>query len=127
MKDWGETADHGNNIPKSLLTKACFVFIFGNHVLYTKKYFDFFKKNRIIDNDGVHKFFMYLNLLANILYCYVYNIAYFEFFFLLYSPAFFFKCYYRFIAFNWIIVLEFEVDQSPITELTVRGRGYDMY
>ena len=42
MKDWGETADQGNNIPKSLLTKACFVFIFGNHVLYTKKFFDFF-------------------------------------------------------------------------------------
>ena len=70
---------------------------------------------------------MYLNLLVNIIYCFVFYIPFFEFFFTLFFPAFFSKCYYKFIAFNWVIVLEFEVDESPITELTVRGKGYDMY
>ena len=127
MKDWGDRADQGHKIPKSLLTKASLVFIFGNHILYTIKYFQFFKKNKVIDNDCAHGFFMYINLLVNIIYCIVFYVAFFEFFFLLYLPAFFIKCYYRFIVFNWIIVLEFDVDESPITELTVRGRGYDMY
>ena len=127
MRVWGESADVGRNIPKWALIKACIIFIFGNHVLYTMKYFDFFKKNKIIDNDCVHGFFKYMNLLTNIIYCFVFYIPFFEFFFLLFFPAFFSKCYYKFIAFNWVIVLEFEVDESPITELTVRGKGYDMY
>ena len=126
MKDWGNRGED-HDIPKSLLTKASLVFIFGNHVLYTIKYYKFFKNNKIIDNDCTHKFFMYLNLLVNIIYCFVFYIPFFEFFFTLFFPAFFCKCYYKFIAFNWVIVLEFEVDESPITELTVRGKGYDMY
>ena len=68
-----------------------------------------------------------MNLLTNILYCFVFNIIFIEVFFFLFAPAFFINCYYRFIAFNWLVVLEFEVDESPITELTVRGKGYDMY
>ena len=126
MMDWGNRGEN-HDIPKSLLTKASLVFIFGNHVLYTIKYFKFFQKNKIIDNDCAHKFFMYLNLLVNIIYCFVFYIPFFEFFFTLFFPAFFSKCYYKFIAFNWVIVLEFEVDESPITELTVRGRGYSLY
>ena len=127
MMVWGNSADIGRNILKSDLIKASFIFIFGNHVLYTMKYFNFFKKNKIIENDFVHGFFMYMNLLSNILYCIVFNIFFFEFFFLLFFPAFFIRCYYKFIVFNWLVVLEFEVDESPITELTVRGKGYDMY
>ena len=127
MRTWGNTADRGGDIPREELIKACLIFIFGNHVLYTIKYYNFFKKNKIIENDCVHGFFKYLNLLSNILYCIVFNMTFFEFFFLLFSPAFFIKCYYRFIVFNWLVVLEFEVDESPITELTVRGKGYDMY
>ena len=69
---------------------------------------------------------MYMNLLTNIIYCIVFNILFFEFFFLLFIPAII-PCYFKFITYNWLVVLEFEVDQSPITELTVRGRGYSMY
>ena len=127
MKDWGIRGEKYHDIDKSLLTKASLIFIFGNHVLYSIKYFDFFKKNKIIDDEFTHKFFMYTNLIVNIIYCIVFNIIFFEFFFVLFLPAFFIKCYYNFIAYNWIIVLEFEVDESPITELTVRGKGYDMY
>ena len=127
MTDWGNNADNGHNIEKSFLIKACLTFIFGNHILYSYKYFKFFKKNQIIDNICVHKFFMYINLFVNIIYCIIFNIAFFEFFFLLFLPAFFIKCYFRFIAFNWLIVLELDVDESPITELTVRGRGYELY
>ena len=127
MKDWGEDAGQYPDIDNCLLTKAALVFVFGNHVLYSIKYFQFFKKNKIIEDDCTHGLFMYANLIANIFYCIVYSIAFFEFFFLLFFPAIFIKCYFKFIVYNWIIVLEFEVDESPITELTVRGRGYDLY
>jgi hypothetical protein len=127
MKDWGYRGAYINKIQNKDLIKACLVFIFGNHILYTIKYYKFFQSNKIIENDCVHSFFKYINLFVNIIYCVVYNIMFFEFFFLIFLPAFFINCYYRFIAYNWLIVLEFEVDESPITELTVRGRGYDMY
>ena len=124
MIDWGKDADA---TPLEYL-KASLIFIFGNHFLYTIKYFDFFKKNKLIDNnDCVHSFFTYMNLFTNIIYCIVFNIAFFEFFFFLFFPGIFIPCYFKFITYNWLVVLEFEVDQSPITELTVRGRGYDMY
>ena len=122
MIDWGKDADA---TPCEYL-KAALIFVFGNHVLYTIKYYDFFKKNKVIENDCVHSFFMYMNLLTNIIYCIVFNILFFEFFFLLFIPAII-PCYFKFITYNWLVVLEFEVDQSPITELTVRGRGYSMY
>ena len=104
MIDWGKDADA---TPLEYL-KASLIFIFGNHFLYTMKYFDFFKKNKLIDNDCVHSFFTYMNLFTNLIYCIVFNIAFFEFFFFLFFPGIF-------------------IDESPITELTVRGRGYDMY
>ena len=96
-------------------------------MFYIRLNFQFFKKNKIIEDDCTHGLFMYANLIANIFYCIVYSIAFFEFFFLLFFPSIFIKCYFKFIVYNWIIVLEFEVDESPITELTVRGRGYDLY
>ena len=125
MKDWSDVKD--DEMTNCLLFKTTLVFIFGNHVLYTIKYFQFFQKNKVIDSECTHKFFMYLNLFANICYCLVYTIAFIEFFFLLFFPAIFIICYFRFLMYNWVIVLEFEVDESPITELTVRGRGYGRY
>ena len=101
------------------------IFIFGNHVLYTIKYFKFFNENNVIDNNCVHTFFKYMNLFTNILYCIVFTILYIEFFFTLFFPAIFIKCYFKIIVYNWQIVLDFGVDESPITEITVRGRGYD--
>ena len=63
------------------------------------------------------------------IYCLITFILFFEVCFTLFFPAIFIRCYYRFILYNWVIVLdpEFTVDQSPVTELTVRGRGYNMY
>ena len=68
-----------------------------------------------------------MNFLSNIFYCIAFSIAFFEFFFFLFFPAIFIPCYFRFITYNWLVVLEFGVDESPITELTVRGKGYSMY
>ena len=63
----------------------------------------------------------------NICYCIISTIPFFEFFFLLFFPAIFSSCYYKFIVVNWLIVLDFGVDESPITELTIRGKGYGGY
>ena len=86
MIDWGKDA---NATPLEYL-KVSLIFIFGNHFLYTLKYFDFFKKNKLIDNDCVHSFFIYMNLLNNIIYCIVFNIAFFEFFFYFFFLEFLF-------------------------------------
>ena len=123
MIDWGKDA---NATPLEYLS-AALVFIFANHFMYTFKYYKFFKKNNIIDNAFVSCFFTYINLFTNIIYCLVFNIAFFEFFFLLFFPGFFIPCYFKFITYNWLVVFEFGVDESPITELTVRGKGYSMY
>ncbi len=125
MIDWGKGEEEDIKVWAYIYTSL--IFVFGNHLLYTIKYYKFFKKNQVIDNDCVHSFFTIMNLLANILYCVTFNMIFFEFFFLLFFPAIFIKCYFKFIILNWLVVLEFEVDESPITELTVRGRGYGMY
>ena len=127
MVDWGDRAAKNENVPACELVEACLTFVFGNHILYTIKYFKYFNQNKIIDNECTHGFFKYMNLFANSFYCLIYYIAFFEFFFFLFFPAIFIRCYFRFIAYNWLIVLEFDVDESPVTELTVRGRGYSMY
>ena len=120
MVDWGK--DRHSSCKEYFI--AIIVFLFGNHILYSFKYFDFFKKNKITDNICVHWFFTITDLIANICYCIAFNITYFEFFFFIFFPGIFIPCYRDFIAENWLIVLEFGVDESPITELTVRGKGY---
>ena len=125
MIDWGKSENEDITVWEYIYTSL--IFVFGNHVLYTIKYYNFFKDNKLIDNDCVHSFFTFMNLLANIFYCIAFNMIFFEFFFLLFFPAIFIKCYFKFIILNWLVVLEFGVDESPITELTVRGRGYSMY
>ena len=127
MYDWGTDPSTGNDVKAWELIMVSLIFVFGNHVLYTIKYFKFFNENNLSDNGCVHSFFKYMNLFTNILYCIFCNMIYFEFFFLLFFPAIFIRCYFRFIAYNWLVVLEFGVDESPITELTVRGKGYSMY
>ena len=76
MIDWGKDA---NATPLEYLS-AALVFIFANHFMYTFKYYKFFKKNNIIDNAFVSCFFTYINLFTNIIYCLVFNIAFFEYF-----------------------------------------------
>lgn len=107
--------------------KSILVFIFANHFLYAHKYFKFFQENPIIDSPYVSKFFTYVNLFHNLLYCLVYNLMYFQIFFVLFFPAIFLKCYLLFIIENWKYTIYLDVDETPIFELTVRGRGYYMY
>ena len=107
--------------------QASLVFIFGNHFMYTLKYYHFFRKSKIVDNECVACFFTYMNLFTNFIYSIVFNIAFIEFFFFLFFPGIFIPFYFKFITLNWLYVIDFEVDESPITELTVRGRGYSMY
>ena len=102
-------------------------FIYQNYILYKINNFIFFQKNKIIDSECTHNFFKYLNLFANICYCIINTVLFIEFFSILFFPAIFIICYFRFLIYNWVIVLEFEVDESPITELTVRGKGYGLY
>ena len=124
---WGTDAQNAAQTTTKELILVSLVFVFGNHVLLTKKYFQFFCENYIVDNICVHTFFQYMNLFANILYCIVFNIIYFEFFFFLFFPGIFIKCYLKFIAINWLSCLKFGLDELPITEITVRGKGCDFY
>ena len=121
MSSWAENS----HATTREYVNAALIFLFGNHILYTKKYFKFFQENPITDTNCVNYFFMYANLIANCFYCLTFFIAFFEFFSFLFLPAIFIPFYRRFILENWLIVLEFDVGESPITELTVRGRGYD--
>ena len=129
MSGWSRYYKEDLEGDRCLVFQTIMTFLFGNHILYTIKYFRFFGTNKIIDNDCTHMFFKYMNLFANICYCLITFILFFEVCFTLFFPAIFIRCYYRFIVYNWVIVLdpEFTVDESPVTELTVRGRGYDLY
>ena len=96
--------------------------------MFTYRYYKFFEKNKIINNDCVHGFYKYMNLFVNILTCCsTLYLTYLEFFLLLFLPSIF-PCYFYFIYFNWDFAIdELGVDETPILELTVRGRGYDLY
>ena len=56
MKDWGD--DHAGNESNHIceLLGASVIFIFGNHVLYSIKYYKYFNKNKIIDNECIMGF-----------------------------------------------------------------------
>ena len=111
MYDWGKDED---NATACEYLYSALIFIFGNHVLYTIKYYRFFKKNKLIDNQCVHTFFTYMNLFTNIFYCITFTISFIELFLFLFIPAFI-PCYFKIITNNWLVVLEMEVDESPIT------------
>ena len=103
------------------------LFLFGTPSMFTVKYFQFFKENAIIDNFCVHLLFTILNLIANICYSIIYTILYFEIFFIIFFPSIFWYKYFKIIIDNWMMVYEYGVDECPITELTVCGRGYRYY
>ena len=108
--------------------KVCLFFIFGNPLMLTARYYKFFGDNNIIDNDCVHSFFKYTNLFANFLTsCFIFYITWVEIFFLIFIPSII-PCYCNFIYFNWKFTIEnLGVDELPLIELTVRGKGYYMY
>ena len=102
-----------------------FIFLFANPIMFTGRYFSFFSKNRIIDNGCVSSFFKYCNLFANIFTtCTIFYITWFEIFFLIFLPSFI-PFYFTIIIYNWEYVVEsIDIDETPILEFTVRGRGY---
>ena len=103
------------------------LFIFGIPIMFTVKYFNYFGKNNIIDNGCVHNFFRILNLFCNIIYSILFYFFYCSIFFVIFLPSLFWCKYYKIIMNNWMEVYKFEVDEIPITDLTVNGRGFAYY
>ena len=124
----GEGKNRGEKHECSELLKISLIFIFGNPFMFTTRYYKFFKENKIIDNDCVHSFFKFCNLFVNILTaCSIFYLPWVALFLLLFLPSIV-PCYFFFIFYNWKYLIEnLEVDETPLLELTVRGRGYDMY
>ena len=116
--DWKE--------PK-LYVLTALLFLFGTPVMFTVKYFQYFGKHNVIENDCVHGFFRILNLFTNIIYSILFTFIYFGIFFIIFLPSIFYPYYFKIIMNNWMEVYEFEVDEIPITELTVCGRGFKYY
>jgi len=63
------------------------IFLFGLPLMFTIKYFRFFKNNRVIDSCCPHWFFTALNLMTNIIYCILFSLFYFEISFILFAPT----------------------------------------
>ena len=121
--------DDGERPSCTKLLTIALIFIFGNPFMFTYRYFRFFQKNRIIDSDCAHGIFKYCNLFVNILTaCSFLYISWFEFFLLLFIPSLIIPCYFFFIVYNWdFVIYDLDVDETPLLELTVRGRGFDLY
>ena len=98
------------------------LFLFGTPIMFTIKYFKFFLDNPITDNYCVHKFFTFLNLMSNILYCIIYNLFYFGISFIIFFPSFIYFPTIKLIANSWSFIYDSDVNDVPITELTVRER-----
>ena len=96
------------------------LFLFGTPILFTIKYFKFFLKNKVIDNDCAHWFFTILNLLTNIIYCFLFTFFYIGISFVIFSPSILIYKYIKLIAGNWYYVYHYEIDECPIVQLTVR-------
>ena len=106
--------------------KITLLFLFGSPGMFTIKYYQFFKNNKIRESNCVHWFFTYLNLITNIIYSIIFNILSIELFSVILFPSIFCLPYYEIIMYNWEYVYErLDVGQCPITELTVKGRGYN--
>ena len=101
------------------------LFLFGTPTLFAIKYFNFFRKNYVIDNCCTHWFFAILNLFANICYSIIYSIWYMEVCFIILSPTIVYYKFFKIIMDNWMYVAYvYDVGECPITELTVSGIGY---
>ena len=124
----GEGKVEGPKPPCSDLLKISLIFIFGNPFMFTYRYYKFFNGNKIIDNDCVHNLFKFANLFVNIITaCCIFYFAWLAFFILLFIPSVV-PCYFYFIYFNWDYLIDnLDLDETPLLELTVRGRGYDLY
>ena len=117
-----------DNPPCSKLIRIPLIFIFGNPFMFTYRYYKFFNGNKIIDNDCVHNLFKFANLFVNIITaCCIFYFAWLALFILLFIPSVV-PCYFYFIYYNWDYLIDnLDLDETPLLELTVRGRGYDLY
>jgi hypothetical protein len=103
------------------------LFIFGTPFMLTVKYYQFYGDNLIIDSYCTNEFFRICNLFTNIIYCILFNFMYMTIFLIAFIPGIFWPLYFKIIMHNWMEVYEFGIDEIPITELTVRGRGFKYY
>jgi hypothetical protein len=124
----GEGKVEGPKPPCSDLLKISLIFIFGNPFMFTYRYYKFFNGNKIIDNDCVHNLFIFANLFVNIITaCGIFYFSWLALFILLFIPSVV-PCYFYFIYYNWDFLIDnLDLDETPLLELTVRGRGYDLY
>ena len=103
------------------------LFLFGTPLMFSIKYFKFFLKNKATEGAWAHWLFTFMNLIANICYSIIYHMIFFEISFIIFLPGIFCWPYFKTIMNNWMVVYEYDVDECPITELTVCGRGYAYY
>ena len=96
-----------------------FIFLFGNPVMFSLKYFHYFKENKVCKSLCVHWFFTYLNLFTNIIYCCLYTFLSIAISLVIFFPAFFYYPYAKFIGGNWYYVYDFEADVCPFICFTV--------
>ena len=104
------------------------IFVFGNPFMFTHKYYKFFRDNKIIENECVSIFFTYINLFVNLLTaCSIFYLYWCLLCFIIFLPSII-PCYFFIIYENWdMLVKSFDIDEIPIAEFTVRGRGYGYY
>ena len=99
-----------------------FIFLFGNPVMFSLKYFHFFKKNKVCESLNVHWFFTYLNLFTNIIYCFLYTFLSIALSLVIFFPAFIYYPYAKFVGGNWYYAYDFEADICPFICFTVEQR-----
>ena len=98
------------------------IFLFGLPIMFTIKYFRFFTEYRVIDSCCPHWFFTVLNLMANIIYCFLYSLFYFEISFILFAPTIIYFGNIKFIGNNMYYVYKYSISEMPLIEYTVRAR-----
>ena len=98
------------------------IFLFGLPIMFTIKYFRFFTEYRVIDSCCPHSFFTVLNLMANIIYCFLYSLFYFEISFILFAPTIIYFGNIKFIGNNMHYVYNYSISEMPLIEYTVRAR-----
>ena len=98
------------------------IFLFGLPIMFTIKYFRFFLENRVIDSFCPHWFFTSLNLMTNIIYCFLFSLYYFEISFIIFSPTILYFGNIKFIGNNMNYVYYHSVSEMPIVKYSVRER-----
>jgi len=102
-----------------------FIFIFGNPLMFSLKYFSFFRENKVCNSLCVHRFFAFLNLITNIIYSCLYEFLSIAISLVIFFPAFIYYPYAKFIGGNWYYVYDFDAETCPFICFTVESRRID--